>query len=84
MYIDRNKMKKILISNDNIIINDRSIGVKIKRSDGVLLPNFEYFPRFKKTGEVLVEVIPESTYVTVKIPTWLYDEKILPGFRIAT
>lgn len=84
MYTDRNKIKRILISNDNIIINDKSIGVKIMRLDGVLLPKFEYFPRFKKTGEVLVEVIPESTYTTVKIPTWLYDKKILPGFQIAT
>lgn len=79
-----NKELEFCIDNDLILVKDKSIGVRIKRSDGIMLPAYEYFPRYKKTGEELVKVISESSRnTTISIPKWLYDKKISTGYRIA-
>lgn len=85
MYMQWNiKNKRILISNDLIIVNEKSVGVRVKRSDGVLLPKCEYFPRYTTSGETLVEVISDSTYTTIEMPQWLYNKRINSGFEIVT
>ena len=84
MYNNSDRTISFCISNDLIIVNDRSVGVRIKRDDGVFLPKYEYFPRYKKTGETLVEVLDQGyTSTTIRMPKWLHDKKIGPGFRIA-
>ena len=84
MYNNCNLKQEFNISNELIIINDRSVGVRIRRDDGILLPKYEYFPRYKKTGEELVEIVEEnSRNTTIRIPKWLLDKKIGSGFRIA-
>lgn len=84
VYIKSSDDLNFCIDNDLILIKERSIGVMIKRSDGVMLPNYVYFPRYKKTGEELVKIISTNrTNTTISIPKWLYDSKIDSNFRIA-
>lgn len=61
------------------IFKRKAIGVKIKRSDGVHLPQWEYFPLSQ------VEVaLHDSNHVTLNIPEWLYSAKLGSEYSIVT
>ena len=50
----------------------KAVGVRVKRDDGVLLADWEYFPLSQ------VQLTPKlyNNSIDLKIPKWLYDKKI--------
>jgi hypothetical protein len=71
-------MKQFLI--DAYLVNetDKAIGVRVKRSDGVWIPGFVYFPKSQ------CEVINKGSKYKVTIPEWLYNKKVSYCYSIVT
>lgn len=71
-------MKLFLIDSYLVKETDKAIGVRLKRSDGVWLPEFVYFPKSQ------CEVINKGFKYKVMIPEWLYNNKVSYGYSIVT
>ena len=71
-------MKTFFIQPDLIHETSNAIGVRVKRSDGVWLPSFVYFPKSQ------CELINRGSNYKVSIPEWLYKKKISYGYSIVT
>ena len=75
---DETNYKLVTVRHDYVVNTDKAIGLTIERRDGVVLPNKVYFPKSQC-------IIRESgTYVTIKIPMWLWNSKLPYGEQIFT
>ena len=64
------------IDKDRYIETDKAYGLFVKRSDGVVLPNPEYFPKSVINPKV------EFGKLKCTIPDWLWDKKVGSNYTI--
>jgi hypothetical protein len=72
-----NYYKTFRISSDLYDETSKAFGLTIKRSDGVWLPKKEYFPKSQCNYTQSLDGT-----LTINIPGWLLDKKLLFGYSI--
>lgn len=68
--------REFIIPSDNYEETASALGLMIKRSDGVYIHQKAWFPKSQ------LQITRTGTTIRVRIPDWLYREKINSGFTI--